>query len=245
MHNFNNKTLTEFIRSQINSDIITGIFKPGQKLSIKLLTQHYNTGSSPIREALSRLVATGMIVSLGQKGFYTPSINLADFKSLATAYQALAIHTFNNLATLEKTEALKKLDLLENWQNHKDKSPHLWVSTIQGFYEELAATCSSTYLYNYYMQLAQHIERYQHQIIIFNNTTEINLRPIRERQIMQAIEKKDWYQTKEIIAKTQQKTLDTIKTQLDKMILPVSTGASAELESNLHQSPFAWQTTSC
>jgi TRAP-type uncharacterized transport system substrate-binding protein len=95
------------------------------------------------------------------------------------------------------------------------------------------------------MQLAQHIERYQHQIIIFNNTTEINLRPIRERQIMQAIEKKDWYQTKEIIAKTQQKTLDTIKTQLDKMILPVSTGASAELESNLHQSPFAWQTTSC
>jgi GntR family carbon starvation induced transcriptional regulator len=245
MHDFTNKTLTEFIRNQINSDIITGAFKPGQKLSIKLLTQHYNTGSSPIREALSRLVATGMIVSLGQKGFYTPNISLADFKSLATAYQALATHTFNNLSVLESKVALQQLDLLENWPHSKDKSPHLWVSTMQSFYGELALTCSSNYLYNCYLHLVQHIERYQHQIIIFNNTTEINLRPIRERQIMQAIENKDWHQTQELITKAQQKTLDNIKTQLEKMFPPINTSAAAELESNLHQSQSAWQTASC
>ena len=232
MRNFANKTITELLKTEICRDIMRGVFAPEQKLSIKLLTQHYNAGSSPIREALSRLVATGMVVSLGQKGFYTPTTNYKDFTEIATALTAINNQIFNNLESTDTTAATEILIKLENWHNQSSNSSHDWVNTRQNFYNCLANSCNSGYLFNFYLQLNQHVERYQHQILIQNNNPEINLRPIREKQIIQALNKKDISKAQQLIAKSLQKNLDTIISQLQK---PTTTSVAPK--SNLQQ----WQ----
>ena len=217
MHNLANKTITEVIRTELQNDIIHGVFRAGQKLSIKLLMQHYSSGSSPIREALSRLTATGMIVSEGQKGFYTPEISIQDFHDLALAIESLASQVFAETRYIESDAVQYLKTTLDRLEHDNEKSPHNWVKHIQQFYLTLASSHPSSYLRNCHLQLSQHVERYQHQILIFYRNPQLKLRPIREKQIVQALESNDWYTANKLAVKAQQKLMETIKAQLQQM----------------------------
>ncbi|MDE0949342.1 MAG: GntR family transcriptional regulator, partial [Candidatus Thioglobus sp.] len=51
------------ILDTLTNDIIQGEFSPGEKLQIKTLKDRYKVGTSPIREALSQLIAKDLVVS--------------------------------------------------------------------------------------------------------------------------------------------------------------------------------------
>ena len=55
MANQNGKTLIESAYDSIRVDIIRGQLEPEAKLRIEELRQRYDTGASPLREALNRL----------------------------------------------------------------------------------------------------------------------------------------------------------------------------------------------
>ena len=63
------KTLAEGAFFEIKSDILRSRFPPGHWLRLDELRETYGISISPLREALSRLIATGLVTAEGQRGF--------------------------------------------------------------------------------------------------------------------------------------------------------------------------------
>lgn len=62
-------TVTEDLFLKLRKDIINGRYPPGSKLGLDKLRTAYGAGSSPLREALSRLAAIGLVRQEIQRGF--------------------------------------------------------------------------------------------------------------------------------------------------------------------------------
>jgi DNA-binding GntR family transcriptional regulator len=73
-------TQASSVYNRLQSDILTGKLPPGLKLRLKDLIEKYDTGNSPLREALNRLSANGMVVREENRGFRVP---VASNKELA------------------------------------------------------------------------------------------------------------------------------------------------------------------
>lgn len=72
------RTMASSLASDIRTDIIEGALPPGSKLRIKDLCERYTAGSIPMREALSRLAASGFVVVEDQRGFRVSDVSMED-----------------------------------------------------------------------------------------------------------------------------------------------------------------------
>jgi len=75
-------TLSERAAAIVEADIVAGAFAPGARLAISDLAARYGIGATPIREGLSRLVARGLIVAIGQRGFRVSEVSRADLEDI-------------------------------------------------------------------------------------------------------------------------------------------------------------------
>lgn len=76
-------TLTDEVENQLREEIVTGQLAPASRLQMDELRARYSTGGSPIREALSRLSAEGLVVLESNKGFKVPSLSRDDLRDIA------------------------------------------------------------------------------------------------------------------------------------------------------------------
>ena len=65
----NGTTRASEVYGQLKADILHGHLLPEQKLKIDALSNHYQMGASPIREALNRLSVEGLVTRSDQRGF--------------------------------------------------------------------------------------------------------------------------------------------------------------------------------
>ena len=75
-------TVTEDLFLQLRKDIINGRYNPGAKLGLDVLRATYGVGSSPLREALSRLAAIGLVRQEVQRGFNVAPASAADLRAI-------------------------------------------------------------------------------------------------------------------------------------------------------------------
>ena len=75
-------TRASSIYYKLKQDILSGRLKPGSKLRLNFLKDEYNIGSSPLREALNRLTANGMVCQLENKGFRVSPVSLAELEDI-------------------------------------------------------------------------------------------------------------------------------------------------------------------
>jgi DNA-binding GntR family transcriptional regulator len=71
------ETLASAICDRVRSDIRSGRLEPGTKLRLEDLRSEFGVSWSPIREALSRLVAEGLIGTEGQRGYRVAPVSKA------------------------------------------------------------------------------------------------------------------------------------------------------------------------
>lgn len=76
------RTLADEIYEILLNDILTGVLTPGMRLSPTALSKQRNVSSTVIREALTRLVAAGLVQSQSQQGFAVTSISAEDLEDL-------------------------------------------------------------------------------------------------------------------------------------------------------------------
>jgi GntR family transcriptional regulator, carbon starvation induced regulator len=75
-------TLASTVHERLRLDILSGALPPGEKLRMEALRERYDVGSSPLREALNRLVSDGLVTLEDQKGFRVAPVSLADLQEL-------------------------------------------------------------------------------------------------------------------------------------------------------------------
>lgn len=160
-----NRTLSSTAYERIKADVISGRFEPDQRLRIEDLRKAYDTGASPLREALSRLSAEGLIVSIGQRGFRVPSVSIDDLRDIT------------NTRILLETEALRRS--IENgddeWEVRVVASFHrltkvetgkqpefaVWEEANRQFHEALLSECPSWWLMRFYKTMFDQHRRYR------------------------------------------------------------------------------------
>ena len=86
MNNSKKNTAAQILDS-LTKDVLQGNYKPRERLHIRTLKERYNVGTSPLREALSQLIAKDLVISENQRGFYVSDISIDD---LTDIYQARA-----------------------------------------------------------------------------------------------------------------------------------------------------------
>jgi DNA-binding GntR family transcriptional regulator len=69
----------------IRDDIINGKLLPDEKLKIRDLRLRYRTGSSPLREALSKLTADGFVTRTENRGFRVAHADVTGYSDLLNA----------------------------------------------------------------------------------------------------------------------------------------------------------------
>lgn len=76
------ETITNQIFEALKTDVLLGRVAPNERLQVDALREKYDVSLSPIREALQRLVATGLVVASERRGFRVAGLTRADLDDL-------------------------------------------------------------------------------------------------------------------------------------------------------------------
>ena len=73
-------TLATTLYDQLRTDLLAGLHEPGGRLAIEALCERYATSQTPLREALNRLVADGLVQRREQRGFAVTEVSAQDLQ---------------------------------------------------------------------------------------------------------------------------------------------------------------------
>ena len=76
-------TASSRVFDHLRKDLVGGRFVAGEKLAINALKERYQVGLSPLREALNRLAAYGLLVQENQRGFRVPKLSRDELDDIA------------------------------------------------------------------------------------------------------------------------------------------------------------------
>jgi len=160
--------LTATAYEQLRSNILRGQLKPGDKLAAEMLRQRFNFGSTPIREALNRLLAEGWVALEAKKGFRVAPVTEQELTELVTA------RSWIDGAAV--TEAIRRRDL--QWEENLLIALHRlsravrrpstrpaenaeWEQRHREFHKALVSGCGTRWIVRISEQLFDAAERYR------------------------------------------------------------------------------------
>lgn len=154
--------------TRLKRDIIRGTFPSGEKLLMSHLKTRYNLGTTPLREALSQLVAERLVVAISQRGFRVAPMSQEELEDLYDARSQLeglllrlAIERGDDgweAAILAHAHTLSKVVEV----NGPDEVLDIWDARHKAFHQAIMAGCGSVHLLRVREQLFDQAERYRH-----------------------------------------------------------------------------------
>ena len=146
--------LTNAAIEALREDILSGELTPDTRLRMSMLRERYDIGASPLREALSRLVADNLVVSRKRRGFVVAPVSLADFRDLTNLRKLLEKEALSLSLTNGDDEWEARLvaafHQLNRVQDRFDSSNRetvmAWEVQNQAFHDALVSACDSTWL---------------------------------------------------------------------------------------------------
>lgn len=153
--------------------IVAGRFAPGQPLRPEDLKDDFGFGASPLREALLRLTAEGLVQLEGHRGFQMPRASVEELMDIARircelsmmalkwsiqrgddAWEALVVGSFHRL---EKAARLMDADPNGNAAEHEARN--------RDFHLALESACGSPLLLDFGHKAFSRSERYRRHFV--------------------------------------------------------------------------------
>lgn len=160
-------TLTKSVYEQIRSDVLSGKLRPGEKLGAEALRNRFNTGSSPVREALNRLLSEGFVSLEEQKGFRVAPVSRQELSELVTARCWIdgaavteSIRRFDTSWEENLVLTLHRLSKTHRGALGQTGNPE-WESQHKAFHMALVSGCGSRWIVRTSEQLFDAAERYR------------------------------------------------------------------------------------
>lgn len=151
----------------LKQDIINGSHKPGDKLLMSHLKEHYDIGAGPMREALSQLVSERLVTAISQRGFRVAEMSLEELKDIYDARAhlealivRLAIERGDEQWEAEiigKAHTLARVDEVDT----PDDMLNVWDTRHKAFHTAVAEGCGSPKLLEVRNGLLDQAERYR------------------------------------------------------------------------------------
>lgn len=162
-------TQASSVFDRLQADILTGALPPGTKLRLKELIERYETGNSPLREALNRLSAAGMVIRQENRGFMVPPASAEDLVELTRTRSWLEEIALRESIKHGDGEWEERIVVAYHWlarsaRTTDEKGDSLspeWEAHHQQFHAALISACRSTILMEFCEELAQRSFRYR------------------------------------------------------------------------------------
>lgn len=168
------ETALDAAYDNIRADLLAGSFAPEAKLRVEELCSRYGLGPTPIREALSRIAASGMIVATPNRGYRVAPVSRAEYRELVDLrlrlepdalaqsiargdmdWEARVVGAFHRLASMQKRLRTKADDGLRNWARED-----------RGFHLAMLSQCGSEWLLRYCASIYDQTARYHRDRIL-------------------------------------------------------------------------------
>jgi GntR family transcriptional regulator, carbon starvation induced regulator len=157
------------VYGQLRTDIAHGALAPGSKLRIEAMSQRYGVGASPLREALSRLSAEGLVDRTDQRGFSVAVLNWDELPILTSDRVRLETMALRESIAARDPEWEDQLVLLVHRLSRTPRSlsdAHYqvnpaWEALHRDFHRALLARCPSRWLRGFCDALAEEAYRFR------------------------------------------------------------------------------------
>lgn len=163
------RTLTSAVLRRLRADILSTKLIPGQKLHIAGLAKQFSVSLAAVREALSRLVADGLVQASDQRGFRVSPVShddLLDVTRTRIDIESLALRRSIAQGDASWLDAVKVS--FSNLMAVPFKSPDSptvhneeWVVRHRVFHRALVEACGSAWLLGFRDILHEQSERYR------------------------------------------------------------------------------------
>jgi DNA-binding GntR family transcriptional regulator len=192
------RSLTSAVQERLRADILSTRLLPGQKLHIAGLAKQFSVSLAAVREALSRLVADGLVQASDQRGFRVSPVSSADLRDVTQTrvdIEGLALRRSIErgdaawLASVEKSF----IELCAVPHTFPDDPTHHyeeWVVRHRVFHRTLVNACGSNWLLGFRDVLHEQSERYRRLAIRRNSEKTRNVEA-EHGAIVQATLKRD------------------------------------------------------
>lgn len=162
-------TLATNLYDQLRSDLLAGLHEPGSKLAIESLCERYATSQTPLREALNRLTADGLVRRREQRGFVVAEISRADLDEITRTRCWLEEIALRESIAARSTAWEEALVLAHHRLARTPRSLHEdrfednpeWEPLHRAFHRALISGCGSRWLIGFCDQLADQHHRYR------------------------------------------------------------------------------------
>lgn len=163
------ETLASMVYQKLREDILNGHLEPGRKLRLQALKDQYDVGNSPLREALNRLSANGMVVREENKGFRVSPASAAELAELVRTrcwLEEIALReSIRNGDDAWEERVVLSYHRLSRAQRPTDEesfntNPE-WEEFHRQYHLALISACNSSLLIGYCAQLQEQALRYR------------------------------------------------------------------------------------
>lgn len=175
------RTLAGGVYGELRRDIVRGRWEPNAWLRMEELKGAYNVGLSPLREALMKLTADGMIILEEHKGFRVAPVSraeLLDITNIRKELEAMAIKL--SIANgSDRWESAIVGSLHELGKRAKIGPDGLvddeWERRHHAFHDALTAASGSVWLQRFRSQLYDQADRYRRLAVHYMRTPRDDL----------------------------------------------------------------------
>ena len=192
-----NSTISEQAFQAIRMDVLSGKHIPEKKLKVEVLQNQYGFSSSPLREALNRLVQEGLVRADERRGFRVSPISADDLADITKMRLLLDVTALNESIECGddawEAEIVSAFHRLEKIESRLPQGPVVldaeWSQRHRDFHLSLIAACPSARQLAWSISLFDQAERYRH--FAARNRTVLKKKDAEHRALMKAVVKRD------------------------------------------------------
>ena len=192
------KSLMTVVLDTIRRRILTGEFRPGQKINESEIAVNLGISRSPVREAFRILERDGLITTLPRKGSYITDISLKDLEELFEIRKILECYALDCI----KKRAKKSQEKIQSMIKELDRNllkKHDPLSVISGFHYNLVELSNNSRLIELYKILEVSLRRYW--LIYHSENGQRDISFEHHQEILNILKKGDYAGTKTLLKK--------------------------------------------
>ena len=153
------KSLTEIATERLRNDIVSGRHPFGAQLSEATLAARLGISKTPVREALMRLRAEGLVEVHPQRGTFVFSLDENGVAQLCHFREVIEVAALGEAMRRSRETLLERLDanLEAMGRAHAARDLRTLPALDQAFHETVLACCGNDYLQGAYQLVAHKI----------------------------------------------------------------------------------------
>jgi len=192
------RSLMTVVLDNIRRRILTGEFRPAQKINESEIAVNLGISRSPVREAFRILERDGLITTLPRKGSYITDISLKDLDELFEVRKILECYALDCIKKRANKSPDKIKPMIEELEKNLFKK-HDPFSVISGFHYSLVELSHNFRLIELYKILAVSLRRYW--LIYHSKQGQRDISLEHHQNIVNILKKGDYPGTKKLLKK--------------------------------------------